>query len=68
MKGDVDICAAMCGQGKSAQNQREKMEEEGRERRWKIGNDRAKWRGDRRETQNKMAEWVALIEKVVTCD
>lgn len=24
--------------------------------------------GNRREAQNKMAEWVALIEKVVTCD
>lgn len=24
--------------------------------------------GDRIDTQNKMAEWVALIEKVVTCD
>lgn len=62
MKGDVDICAASWPVRDLHKNPRQKMMLQGI---WEVIEQNA---GNRRDTQNKMAEWVALIEKVVTCD
>lgn len=66
IRSDVNFCAAGNDEDKSDQSQRQHLKTVG-EPHWKMGNDRVNGL-DRGDTRNKMAEWGALIRKVVTCD
>lgn len=65
-KVTIDICAAVNSREKSAQMWDKRWAVA--EPRWKNGKWWCKMEGIERDTQNKMAEGVAVIEKVVTCD